>query len=86
MHSGLRSTGPRATATPIPTKKLLSETARTECPRKLLAGDPLPARLAESLKPGESAEASGAILFTEEALEEAVKKRVQNEWIRGAGR
>jgi len=61
-----------------------------EPPKSILANRAIPCFHADpyfgTLKPGESAEASGAILFTEEALEEAVKKMVQNEWIRGAGR
>lgn len=39
-----------------------------------------------TLEPGQSAEASGAILFTEEGLEEAMGKMAWGEWIRGAGR
>ena len=39
-----------------------------------------------TLAPGESAEVSGGILFTEEPLEEAMKKINWGEWIRGAGR
>lgn len=38
-----------------------------------------------TLKPGESSEVSGAVLFTEGDLEEAMNSMAQKEWMRGTG-
>ena len=39
-----------------------------------------------TLEPGESAEVSGVVLFTEKRLDEAFQEMAEREWTRGAGR
>lgn len=61
-----------------------------EPPKSMLSNAVIPCFHADpffgSLEPGESAEASGAILFTEKELAEAMREMARGEWTRGAGR
>jgi hypothetical protein len=59
-------------------------------PKSMLSNSFIPCLHADpyvgDLEPGESAEASGVVIFTEGDLDAVVKEVVGREWVRGAGR